>query len=118
MASAWGDSWGSAWGVSWGDTGAAPAAAVATTGMGPGWNLFHPVTKTRTRKVEDVERDLRQAYARANDEPDPYEQKEAIREFKQVAATALSIAKREDDKDLFGLAQQIIAMRRMRDMQM
>lgn len=89
--------------------------AVSTVG-GPGWDLFHPVSKRR-RRVEDVEQDLRSAYARANNEEDPYAQKEAVRELKQAAATAKAIAKRENAQDLFDLASQIIAMRKLRDMQ-
>lgn len=73
--------------------------------------------KERRRRVEDVEDDLRETFRRATEADSPSEQREAIREVKRAAATALSIAKRDEDLELMELAQSIIDMRKLRDMQ-
>jgi len=78
--------------------------------MGPGWNLFHPPGK-RKKRVEDVEQDLVRAFEDATGITAEREQLAAIQELKRAAATALSVAKREDDAGLQAVAQRVIALR-------
>jgi succinylglutamate desuccinylase len=82
--------------------------------MGPGWNLFHPPGTRRKKRVEDVEQDLVRAFEDATGITAERERLEAIRELKRAAATALSIAKAENDAELEARAQQIVALKKQR----
>lgn len=97
-----------------------PSASSGEEIHGPGWKLFghhldgyHPPFK-RERKVETLERDILRAYNRANGIEDEGEQREAVREIKATAATALSVGKKADDQRLVQLAQSIIALRALK----
>lgn len=81
--------------------------------MGPGWNLFHPPTRKRKKRVEDVEQDLVRAFEDATGITAERERIAAIQELKRAAATALSIAKREDDAELQRVSRDIIALKKL-----
>jgi hypothetical protein len=116
VASSWGTSWLTSWADSWGTTGAVAAAAVEEGPHGPGWRLFgkdaHPTWK-RSRKVEDLEQDIIRAYEDATGITAEKGRLEAIRELKRAAATALSVAKKENDARLATLSSGIIALRNL-----
>jgi hypothetical protein len=98
------------------DSGEAPPVPPSVQGAGPGWHLFghaHPTWK-RKKRVEDLEQDIVRAYEDASGETAERERLEAIRELKRTAATALTVAKREDDPQLEDVAQKIIALNRQK----
>lgn len=83
--------------------------------MGPGWKLFghdHHPTFTRKKRVEDLEQDIFRAYEDATGITAERERLEAVRELKRMAATAASVARKEQDERLQSLAQRIIALKK------
>lgn len=90
-------------------------AVAPPTGMGPGWGVFghhHPTYTKRKKRVEDTEQDLIRAYEDATGITAERERIAAIQELKRAAATALSVAKREDDAELQRVSREIIALKK------
>lgn len=91
--------------------GSSPTAA---QGGGPGWKIFgkpdgyHPPIG-RKRNVREVEQDVLDAFRAAEGDRTP----EAVIELKRAAATALSVAERENDAELAHTAREIISLRRL-----
>lgn len=80
---------------------------------GPGWKLYgQDARPSRKRKVEDLEQEIIRAYEDATGITAEREQLAAVRELKRAAATALSVAKKENDEQLKVLAERLIALKK------
>ncbi len=99
MASAWGNAWSRAWGNSWGSI--ATASGDGSPGA-PGHGLVQHLP-LRKRRRDDVESDVRRAYARATGEVSEAVQAEAAQEIAQIAHAALG----HGDAQVAALAQQL-----------
>lgn len=85
-----------------------PATEVPTHGSGPGWNLFHDVP-ARVRVPETLERDVRDAYARATGEATEPQRDEAVREIAALADEAVQ----SSDARIVEFAERIQSLREL-----
>lgn len=102
MASAWGSAWAAAWGNSWGSI--ASDSGDGSPGVpGRGIAQVLPRRQRRREDYDDVENDVRRAYARATGEDTEAAQTAAAQEIAQIAQAALG----HGDAQVAALAQQL-----------